>query len=227
MKFAFEFKIDELNIGGGITNVKNNHAVVTIEDPDEFCPYVKLFLGDKDKDIAETKFRTLNVGIVICTEYAPLNQHHPFIVFRRNTDYSDNYFIRFTLYTEDSCAMNDELANFLNFMYEVKEYFHDGYLLENEVDLNDPAYKYIKDRKVPFNSSMNDINQAMDNLGEIHSEKLPTAKYIDPKVPSMSLNDLAEIMSRPMFTRKEIADMIIKSRENDPCYSWTDDFWED
>lgn len=227
MKFAFEFKIDELNIGNGITSVTNQHATMYIEDPSEYCHYVKMQLFDREtNDSATCKIETLNVGIVICTNYAPLNQHHPFIVFRRNPDYSNNFYIRFTLYTEDSCAMNDELTSFLGFMYKMKEHFHDKNLLENEVDLNDPAYKYIKDQKVPFNPSMNEINQIMDHLGKMQPEKLPTGEYIEPEVPSKSINDLAEFMNRPMFTNRDIAQLLAQRNIFNPCGNCADDFWE-
>lgn len=228
MKFAFEFKIDMLMIGNGITTVKNQHAMMYFEDANEYCPYPKMFLIDQDSDFSMViDLKTLNIGVVICTEYAPLNQHHPFIVFRRNPDYSNNYYIRFTLYTEDSCAMNQELADFLDFMYEMKELFHDGFLEENEVNLNDPTYKYIKDHKVPFNSSMNEINKIMDHLGKMQPEKLPTGKFIEPEVPSKSLNDLAEIMNRPMFTKQEIIQILSQRNLLDPRGNCEDGFWED
>lgn len=228
MKFAFEFKIDELTIGNGITTVKNQHAMMYFEDANEYCPFPKLFLIDMDNDFSMVfNLKTLNIGVVICTEYAPLNQHHPFIVFRRNPDYSNNFYIRFTLYTEDSCIMNQELADFLDFMYEMKELFHDGFLEENEVDLNDPAYKYIKDHKVPFNPSMDEINQIMDHLGKMQPEKLPTGKYIEPEVPSKSINDLAEFMNRPMFTNRDIAQLLAQRNIFNPCGNCADDFWED
>lgn len=224
MKFAFEFKIDELDIGNGITTVKNNHATLYIADANECYPYPKLYLVENNSNFSiKFTLMTLNVGVIICTEYAPLNQHHPFIVFRRNPDYSNNYYIRFTLYTEDSCTMNQELSDFLYFMYEMKDLFHDGFLLENDVDLNDPKYHYIKEHKVPSNSRMSEINTIMDNLGKMSPEKLPTGEYIDPDTPTKSINDLANFLNYPMFTNRDIANILAQRNNLNQC----DDCWED
>lgn len=228
MKFAFEFKIDELLIGNGITTVKNNHATMYIEDPNECHPYAKMYLIYRATDTCiEFDLKTLNVGIVICTEYAPLNQHHPFITFRRDPDYSDNYFIRFTLYTEDNCAINDELRDFLDFMCAMAEIFPDEYLLENEVDLDDPEYKYIKDEKVPFKHDMQEIMHIMDSVGRVKAKEISAGKYIESDIPSKSINDLAELMNRPMFTNRDIAQLLAQRNIFNPCGNCADDFWED
>lgn len=224
MKFAFEFKIDELDIGNGITTVKNNHATLYIADANECYPYPKLYLVENNSNFSiKFTLMTLNIGVIICTEYAPLNQQHPFIVFRRNPDYSNNYYIRFTLYTEDSCTTNQELADFLYFMYEMKDLFHDGFLLENEVDLNDPKYHYIKEHKVPSNSRMSEIDTIMDNLSKMPPEELPTGKYIEPDVPTKSINDLANFLNYPMFTNRDIANILAQRNNLNQC----DDCWED